>query len=126
MPCWTVCFTAAAVAETLLSPVLQVPKGQRVNRATLAIFKFESGAVGSLNHTLLLHGSNFFTELDIFGDGFHIIVKDPYQHPAVLVRRPHSDDYEQVRARVAGTRLVMHALPTSCYCIGWHRLQSKC
>ena len=52
--------------------------------------------VGSLSHSLLLHGSNFFTELDIFGDGFHILVKDPYQDPHVLVRRPLSNDYEQV------------------------------
>ena len=75
-----------------------MPKSQRVNRATLAIFKFESGAVGSLSHTLLLHGSNFFTELDIYGDGFHILVKDPYNRPAVLIRRPRCNDYEEVRS----------------------------
>ena len=90
-------------ADTLLCQVLQVPEGQRVNRATLAIFKFESGAVGSLNHTLLLHGSNFATELNIYGDGLHIIVKDPYQQPAVLIRRPHSNDYEEVRSPVASS-----------------------
>ncbi|BDA44533.1 Uncharacterized protein UNK4.17 [Coccomyxa sp. Obi] len=74
----------------------EVPYDMRVNRATVAVFRFESGAVGSLNHTLLMHGQNFFTELDLFGDGFHIIVRDPYQKPAVLLRRPHSNDYEQV------------------------------
>jgi hypothetical protein len=76
---------------------VQVPYERRVNRATIALFNFESGAVGSLNHTLLMHGQNFFTELDIYGDGFHILIKDPYQKPAVLFRRPHSNDYEQVR-----------------------------
>lgn len=74
----------------------QVPYDMRVNRATVAVFRFDSGAVGSLNHTLLMHGQNFFTELDLFGDGFHIIVRDPYQKPAVLLRRPGSNDYEQV------------------------------
>ena len=74
------------------SLLLQVKAGNRVNRATVAIFKFENGSVGSLNHTLLMHGSNFFTEMDIYGDGFAIAIKDPYQHPAVFVRRPHSDD----------------------------------
>ena len=64
----------------------------------LAIFKFESGVVGSLIQTMLMHGSSYFTELDVFGDGFHIIVRDPYAHPAVLFRRPHSDCYEEVRA----------------------------
>jgi len=74
----------------------QVPYERRVNRATVAVFRFKNGFVGSLNHTLLMHGHNFFTELDLYGDGFHIIVRDPYQKPSVLVRRPHSNDYEQV------------------------------
>ena len=79
--------------QAMLCPsFLQVKAGNRVNRATVAIFKFENGSVGSLNHTLLMHGSNFFTEMDIYGDGFAIAIKDPYQHPAVFVRRPHSDD----------------------------------
>jgi hypothetical protein len=85
----------------------QVPYDLRVNRATVAVFRFESGAVGSLNHTLLMHGQNFFTELDIYGDGFHIIVRDPYQKPAVILRRPLSNDYEQVRTSV-------HVMRTCC------------
>ena len=75
---------------------VQVKAENRVNRATIALFKFENGAVGSLNHTLLMHGSNFYTELDIFGDGFAIAIRDPYQNPAVFVRRPHSDDLVEV------------------------------
>ncbi len=75
---------------------MQVKAENRVNRATIALFKFENGAVGSLNHTLLMHGSNFYTELDIFGDGFAIAIRDPYQNPAVFVRRPHSDDLVEV------------------------------
>ena len=75
---------------------VQVKVENRVNRATVAIFKFENGAVGSLNHTLLMHGSTYYTELDIYGDGFAIAIKDPYQNPAVFVRRPHSDDLVEV------------------------------
>ncbi len=52
--------------------------------------------MGSLNHSLLMHGSNFYTELDIFGDGFAIAIRDPYQNPAVYVRRPHSNNLVEV------------------------------
>eukprot|EP00891_Asterochloris_glomerata_P005142 jgi/Astpho2/5142/Aster-06353 len=72
-----------------------VPFENRNNRATVAIFKFESGAVGSLSHTLLLHGSDFFSELDVFADGFHAIVTDPYQNPGLRVRLPGQDKYQQ-------------------------------
>lgn len=87
----------------------QVPYERRVNRATIALFNFKNGMVGSLNHTLLMHGQNFFTELDIYGDGFHILIKDPYQHPHVLFRRPHSNDYEKVsHDLMANATALMH------------------
>ena len=84
------------LSSITVSPVLQVPFENRNNRATVAIFKFESGAVGSLSHTLLLHGSDFFSELDVIADGFHAIVTDPYQNPGLRVRLPGQDKYQQV------------------------------
>ena len=83
----------------IVPPALQVPFENRNNRATVAIFKFESGAVGSLSHTLLLHGSDFFSELDVIADGFHAIVTDPYQNPGLRVRLPGQDKYQQVSCR---------------------------
>ena len=84
------------LSSITVSPVLQVPFENRNNRATVAIFKFESGAVGSLSHTLLLHGSDFFSELDVIADGFHAIVTDPYQNPGLRARLPGQDEYQQV------------------------------
>ena len=87
---------ATGLPSITVQPALQVPFENRNNRATVAIFKFESGAVGSLSHTLLLHGSDFFSELDVFADGFHAIVTDPYQNPGLRVRLPGQDKYQQV------------------------------
>lgn len=85
----------------------QVPYERRVNRATIALFKFDNGVVGSLNHTLLMHGQNFFTEFDIYGDGFHILIKDPYQKPHIIVRRPHSNEYKEVWAQLLSKHAAM-------------------
>lgn len=76
---------------------VQVPMARRNNRATMATFKMTTGAIACLTHTLLLHGSDFFSAMDITGDGYHIIIHDPYQNPSVQVRRPFSNKYEQVR-----------------------------
>ena len=62
----------------------------------MATFKMTTGAVACLSHTLLLHGSDFFSAMDITGDGYHIIIHDPYQNPSLQVRRPFTNHYEQV------------------------------
>ena len=69
---------------------------RRNNRATMATFKMTTGAIACLSHTLLLHGSDFFSAMDITGDGYHIIIHDPYQNPSLQVRRPFTNHYEQV------------------------------
>ena len=71
---------------------------RRNNRATMAVFKMTNGSIGCLSHTLLLHGSEFFSTMDITGDGYHIIIHDPYQNPSLRVRRPFNNKYEEVRA----------------------------
>ncbi|DBA89671.1 hypothetical protein WJX79_009585 [Trebouxia sp. C0005] len=73
-----------------------VPMERRNNRATMATFKMTTGAIACLSHTLLLHGSDFFSAMDITGDGYHIIIHDPYQNPSLQVRRPFTNHYEQV------------------------------
>ena len=83
---------------------------RRNNRATMATFKMTTGAIACLTHTLLLHGSDFFSAMDITGDGYHIIIHDPYQNPSVQIRRPFSNKYEQVGlwaiGELAGTSII--------------------
>ena len=51
---------------------LQVPLERRINRATAATWHFEEGAVGSLFHSVVLEGSRFTAEVDIYCDGGHL------------------------------------------------------
>ena len=83
-------------------PPLQVPMERRNNRATMATFKMTTGAIACLSHTLLLHGSDFFSAMDITGDGYHIIIHDPYQNPSLQVRRPFTNHYEQASLHLWG------------------------
>lgn len=69
---------------------------RRNNRATMATFQMTTGAIACLSHTLLLHGSDFFSAMDITGDGYHIIIHDPYQNPSLQIRRPFKNEYEDV------------------------------
>jgi len=56
----------------------KVPEERRVPRVTTATWQFESGALGSLIHTVQLHGSKYESELEIIGDGYRITLTDPY------------------------------------------------
>ena len=38
---------------------------QRVNRVTSAHWRFESGAVGALNHSCMQHCQNFYTTFEV-------------------------------------------------------------
>ncbi len=69
---------------------------RRVNRCTTAQFQFENGAIGSLFHSAVLEGSQFTSELDIYGDGIHIVIGNPYYKPFLKMRSSRSNDYEEV------------------------------
>ena len=84
---------------------------RRVNRCTTAQFQFESGAIGSLFHSAVLEGSQFTSELDIYGDGIHIVIGNPYYKPFLKMRSSRRDDYEEVT-------------PHSCHKC-WRSLQSN-
>lgn len=43
----------------------QVPWAQRVNRVTSANWRFQSGAIGALTHTMLQHEQNFYTAFEV-------------------------------------------------------------
>lgn len=51
----------------------------RIPRATTAIWKYKSGAVGSLCHASLLHGCDYECEIEVWGDGVRLIIENPYQ-----------------------------------------------
>ena len=48
--------------------------------------KYETGAVGSLTHALILQGTKYSTELEIYADGYQIRLIDPYNNPTIRVR----------------------------------------
>ena len=72
-----------------------IPAEQRVPRVSSATWKYTSGAVGSLMHVIALHGRDFFTEIDVFADGYSLRLVDAYNAPTLYVRRP-GDDHEEV------------------------------
>jgi len=56
----------------------KIPEERRVPRVTTSMWRFESGALGTLIHTVQLHGSKYESELEIIGDGYRITLTDPY------------------------------------------------
>lgn len=68
-----------------------IPPERRVPRATTAIWRFAGGAIGSLTHTVLLHGWAYNTEIELLGDGYQIILRDPYGKCQIDYREPGSE-----------------------------------
>lgn len=49
--------------------------------------KYSSGAIGSLTHSLLLHGEKYETQLSVFADGYSFRLVDLYTtRPKLFVR----------------------------------------
>lgn len=71
-----------------------IPPEFRIPRATAAVWRFTSGAVGSLTHGVLLHRKKYLSELEVWGDGLRIVLADPYSQCRLHVRRPHSEETE--------------------------------
>ena len=53
--------------------------------------KYNSGAVGSLTHSLLLHGEKYETQLSVFADGYSFRLVDLYTKPKLFYRYPVVD-----------------------------------
>lgn len=71
-----------------------IPEDQRIPRITGAVWKYENGAVGSFTHTVALQGTAYDCELEVWADGYHMRLIDPYNAPMLTVRRP-GDDHEE-------------------------------
>ncbi len=73
---------------------MDIPPQFRPPRVTSATWRFQNGAVGSLTHGLLLHREKYESELEVWGDGLRMILRDPYGHCQLLVRRPGQETTE--------------------------------
>ncbi len=71
-----------------------VPALRRIPRMTSAHWTFAGGCLGTLTHGIFLHRTRFETDIDIWGEGTHLHVADPYHDMKVRIRRPHREDYE--------------------------------
>ncbi|ADV21110.1 NAD binding dehydrogenase [Cryptococcus gattii Ru294] len=71
-----------------------IPDDLRIPRATSASWKYESGAVGTMLHATALHGKDYAIELEVYADGYQLILSDPFGTPALHVRKPGSDVLE--------------------------------
>jgi len=68
-----------------------IPPERRVPRVTSAFWQFESGAIGSLMHGVVLHGNKYENELEVWGDGYRLVLVDPYNECKLSVRLPGSE-----------------------------------
>lgn len=76
------------IDESKIDPELRIP------RLTSAVWKYDNGAVGSFTHAVALQGHAYACELEVWADGFHMRLVDPYNSPTLFVRRP-GDDHEE-------------------------------
>lgn len=53
-----------SIDESRIAPENRIP------RITSATWKYESGAVGSLTHAVVLQGHNYSCELEVYADGY--------------------------------------------------------
>lgn len=74
-----------------------VPEDQRIPRISAAVWKYDNGAVGSFMHTVAIHGTAYDCELEVWADGYHMHLVDPYNAPQLVIRRP-GDDHEERHA----------------------------
>jgi hypothetical protein len=64
-----------------------LPREAKIARATMAQWRFTSGALGTLVHGLLQQGKAYDTELDVWADGLRAVLQDPYSANCRLIIR---------------------------------------
>jgi len=73
-----------------------IPEDDRVPRVTSATWKYANGAIGSLTHALVLQGTRYSTELEVYADGWQLKLVDAYNAPTLHLRTPWSDNEEVI------------------------------
>lgn len=69
----------------------------RIPRATVAHWRYASGAVGTLTHAVFLHGRAYEAELEVWCDGLRVALVDPYGDCRLDVRTGRSEKSETLR-----------------------------
>ncbi|QRV74648.1 hypothetical protein RhiJN_02663 [Ceratobasidium sp. AG-Ba] len=69
----------------------------RIPRSTSAIWKYTSGAIGSMTHSTILQGTKYACEFEVYCDGHTMRLSDPYGAPVLSVRRAGQDDEDVER-----------------------------
>jgi len=69
-----------------------IPEERRVPRVTHAFWQFKNGAIGSLTHGVLLHGNKYESEIEVWGDGYRMVLSDPYNKCALSIRTSESEN----------------------------------
>lgn len=77
--------SALPIDESAIEPQHRIP------RMTSAMWRYKSGAIGTFSHTLLMHGTDYVAEIEVWGDGYRFVLEDPYHNPILRVRLPGSD-----------------------------------
>jgi hypothetical protein len=71
-------------------PESPLPSGMsgpgRASQYMLTGRKYTNGAVGNFTHAVALQGTNYACELEVWADGYHMRLVDPYQQPTLYVR----------------------------------------
>lgn len=73
-----------------------IPEHERVPRVTSATWRYESGAVGSFFHAIVMQGTKYDTMLEIYADGYQFKIVDPYNAPELYVRTPLDDQEDKI------------------------------
>lgn len=72
---------------------VSVPNERKVARVTATQWRFLGGGLGSLFHTVCLHGKKYEASIDVFMDGLRLSLEEPYLDTCRLkVRGENSDD----------------------------------
>jgi len=68
----------SAIPPNIRNMESALPEKSRTPRVTNAFWKYASGAIGNLMHGVLLHGQKYETEIEVLGDGYRMVLSDPY------------------------------------------------
>ncbi|KAF9480106.1 hypothetical protein BDN70DRAFT_877991 [Pholiota conissans] len=83
--------TKIAIDESKILPENRIP------RVTAAVWKYDSGAVGSFTHLVALQGHNYSCEFEVYADGYSLKLVNPYVQPVLYIRKPGDDNETTMR-----------------------------
>lgn len=82
----------------LLVDESNIPEPSRVPRFTSAIWRYEGGAVGSLSHSIALHGTTYNVEFEVIADGHIFKLCDLYTDTPKLITLQDGNPTPEVKS----------------------------